>query len=80
MTEIYKKMSDKYNENIREHEETVAQQELHKKQLKEEIDRLKNEREEMNTRYERDIFKLRERIDTMSTDFAKMLKSTYKKM
>ena len=34
----------------------------------------------MMTRYERDIFKLKERIDTMSTDFALMLKSTYKKM
>ena len=34
----------------------------------------------MTTKYERDIFKLKERIDTMSTDFADMLKSTYKKM
>ena len=38
------------------------------------------EKEEMTTKYERDIFKLKERIDTMSTDFADMLKSTYKKM
>ena len=34
----------------------------------------------MVTQYEQDIFKLKERIDTMSTDFAKMLKTTLKKM
>ena len=34
----------------------------------------------MITQYEQTIFKLRERIDTMSSDFAKMLKTTLKKM
>ena len=34
----------------------------------------------MITQYETNIFKLKERIDTMSTDFAKMLKTTLKKM
>ena len=38
------------------------------------------EKEEMITKYEMNILKLKERIDTMSTDFALMLKSTYKKM
>ena len=32
------------------------------------------------TMYEQQIFKLKERIDTMSSDFAKMLKTTLKKM
>ena len=32
------------------------------------------------TEYEQSIFKLKERIDTMSSDFAKMLKTTLKKM
>ena len=32
------------------------------------------------TEYEQQIFKLKERIDTMSSDFAKMLKTTLKKM
>ncbi len=34
----------------------------------------------MITSFEQQIFKLKERIDTMSSDFAKMLKTTYKKM
>lgn len=34
----------------------------------------------MVTRYDSDIFMLRERIDTMSTDFAKMLRTTLTKM
>ena len=34
----------------------------------------------MMTMYEQQIFKLKERIDTMSSDFAKMLKTTLKKM
>ena len=34
----------------------------------------------MITMHEQSIFKLKERIDTMSSDFAQMLKSTYKKM
>ena len=31
-------------------------------------------------KYEQEIFKFKERIDTMSTDLAKMLKTTLKKM
>ena len=34
----------------------------------------------MITQYEANIFKLKERIDTMSSDFALMLKTTYKTM
>ena len=34
----------------------------------------------MITQYEANIFKLKERIDTMSSDFAEMLKTTYKTM
>ena len=80
MTTIYKTMSDKYNTDIRSFEDQVAAQDREKRQLREEISRLTTEKEEMTTKYERDIFKLKERIDTMSTDFADMLKSTYKKM
>mmetsp|Transcript_31692 Transcript_31692/g.41982 ORF Transcript_31692/g.41982 Transcript_31692/m.41982 type:complete len:89 (+) Transcript_31692:271-537(+) len=80
MTTIYRTMAEKYNDNIKQHEEKVAEQELQKKHLKDEIARLETEKEEMNLKYEQNIFKLKERIDTMSTDFALMLKSTYKKM
>ena len=34
----------------------------------------------MITQYDAEIFKLKERIDTMSSDFAKMLKTTLRKM
>ena len=34
----------------------------------------------MITNYDAQIFKLKERIDTMSTDFAKMLRTTLTKM
>ena len=80
MTTIYKTMAEKYNDKIREHEKTVDEQEQQKKQLKEQIATLMTEKEEMITKYEMNILKLKERIDTMSTDFALMLKSTYKKM
>ena len=73
-------MAEKYNDKIREHEKTVDEQEQQKKQLKEQIATLMTEKEEMITKYEMNILKLKERIDTMSTDFALMLKSTYKKM
>ena len=80
MTTIYKTMSEKYEAKIREAETEVESQNKMKKQLREEISALNIEKEEMTTKYQQDIFKLKERIDTMSTDFADMLKSTYKKM
>ena len=55
-------------------------QELQKKQLKDDIARLQTEKDQMITKHEESILKLKERIDTMSSDFAQMLKSTYKKM
>ena len=80
MTTIYKSMESKLNEQIVDHEAEVAKQEQDKKQLKEEISQLQQAKEDMMTKFEQDIFKLKERIDTMSSDFAKMLKTTYKKM
>ena len=51
-----------------------------KKALNAEIQQLQQQKEDMMTKYEQEIFKFKERIDTMSTDFAKMLKTTLKKM
>lgn len=80
MTQIYKSMEKSYNEKIEMHETEVAQQEKQKKQLNQEIQKLQQDKEDMMTKYESDIFKFKERIDTMSTDFAKMLKTTLKSM
>ena len=80
MTTIYKSMEKQYNVTIEEHETNVANQENTKKQLKQDIANMQQAKEDMLTQYEADIFKLKERIDTMSTDFAKMLKTTLKKM
>ena len=80
MTQIYKSMEKSYNEKIEMHETEVEEQELKKKQLKEDIQKLQQAKEIMMTEYEQQIFKLKERIDTMSSDFAKMLKTTLKKM
>ena len=80
MTQIYKSMEKTYNEKIQMSEGTVDEQERDKKQLKSDIAELIKEKEDMITRYDSDIFKLRERIDTMSTDFAKMLRTTLTKM
>ena len=80
MTSIYKKMEKEYSEKIEHSEAKVHEQEQSKKKLKEEIGALEHAKEEMITQYDSKIFKLRERIDTMSTDFARMLKNTLKKM
>ena len=80
MTTIYKSMEKSYNEKIDLHEKEVSRQEQTKKQLKDEINQLQQAKEDMITQFEQTIFKLKERIDTMSSDFAKMLKTTYKKM
>ena len=80
MTQIYKNMEKGFNEEIAKHEAEVAQQERTKKSLKEEIGQLQQAKEDMITDYEGKIFMLKERIDTMSSDFAKMLKTTLKKM
>ena len=80
MTQIYKSMEKTYNEKIQTSEATVEEQEKHKKTLKSDIAELIKDKEDMITRYDSDIFKLRERIDTMSTDFAKMLRTTLTKM
>ena len=80
MTTIYKSMEKQYNVTIEEHETNVANQENTKKQLKQDIANMQQAKEDMLTQYEADIFKLKERIDTMSTDFAKMLETTLKKM
>ena len=80
MTQIYKSMEKTYNEKIMTSEGKVDEQERDKKQLKSDIAELIKEKEDMITRYDTDILKLRERIDTMSTDFAKMLRTTLTKM
>ena len=80
MTQIYRSMAQQYNEKIEKYEGEVAAQELQKKQLKEEIASLQTEKEKMITDFETQIFLLKQRIDTMSSDFASMLKTTYKKM
>ena len=80
MTQIYKSMEKQYNEKIEMHETEVENQEKTKKALKEDIQQLQQAKEDMMTQYEQSIFKLKERIDTMSSDFAKMLKTTLKKM
>ena len=80
MTSIYKNMEKMHNTKIEEDETQVEEQDRTKKALKEEIQQLQQSKEEMMTSYEQSIFKLKERIDTMSSDFAKMLKTTLKKM
>ena len=80
MTQIYKSMEKSYNEKIELHEQEVEQQEQSKKELTAEINQLQLAKDDMITQYDATIFKLKERIDTMSSDFAKMLKTTYKKM
>ena len=80
MTTIYKSMERAYNVRIDEHEAEVAKQEQLKKKLNEEINQLKQDKEDMMKRKEAEIFRLKERIDTMSSDFASMLKTTLKKM
>ena len=73
-------MEKGFNEDIAKHEAEVEGQERLKKTLKEEIGQLQQAKEDMITDYEGKIFMLKERIDTMSSDFAKMLKTTLKKM
>ena len=80
MTQIYKSMEKSYNEKIEFNEAEVEKQEKMKKALNAEIQQLQQQKEDMMTKYEQEIFKFKERIDTMSTDFAKMLKTTLKKM
>ena len=80
MTQIYKSMEKSYNEKIELHEQEVEQQEQTKKELTAEINQLSQAKDDMVTQYTETILKLKERIDTMSSDFAKMLKTTYKKM
>ena len=80
MTQIYKSMEKSYNEKIEMNEAEVDKQEKMKKALNAEIQQLQTQKEDMMTKYEQEIFKFKERIDTMSTDFAKMLKTTLKKM
>ena len=50
------------------------------KTLKDEIDQLKKEKEEMIDTKDAELRKLRERIDEMSSEFAQMLKDVLGKM
>ena len=80
MTQIYKNMEKSYNEKIELSVSIVTAQDREQRKLKEEIQELQKAKEDMITKYDTNILKLKERIETMSTDFAKMLRTTLTKM
>ena len=80
MTQIYKSMEKSYNEKIEQSVAIVTAQDREQKKLKDEIAELQKAKEDMITKYDTNIMKLKERIETMSTDFAKMLRTTLTKM
>ena len=80
MTKIYRSMEESVNMKIVECEKEVADQEAEKKRLKEEIGQVTKEKDEMVQDMDEKLSKLQQRIDTMSSDFAEMLKSTLNKM
>ena len=80
MTKIYRTMETKQNEAIAEKQAAVAAQESAIAKLREEIDRIRKEKEDMMQKKTEDLDLLQQRIDTMSSDFAEMLKTTLHKM
>lgn len=80
MTMVYRQMETHFNEQIVKAETDVNQQESEKKTLRDDINRIIKEKDEMVQQKEEEIFKLKERIDTMSGDFAQMLKTALEKM
>ena len=80
MTKIYRQMEQSVNEKIVACEAEVDRQELEKKNLKDDINRITKEKDEMIQKMDEDLRTLQQRIDTMSSDFAEMLKTTLNKM
>ena len=80
MTKIYRQMEQSVNEKIVECEVRVEAQEAEKKRLKDDISRITKEKEEMMAKMDEELRLLQQRIDTMSSDFAEMLKTTLNKM
>ena len=80
MTKIYRQMEQSVNEKIVECEVRVEAQESEKKRLKDDISRITKEKEEMMAKMDEELRLLQQRIDTMSSDFAEMLKTTLNKM
>ena len=80
MTKIYRQMEQSVNEKIVDCEAKVTAQELEKKNLKDDIGRITKEKDEMMQKMDEDLRTLQQRIDTMSSDFAEMLKTTLNKM
>ena len=68
------------NEKIVHAETEVDKQEKQKKELKENIANITKEKDEMMQKMDEDLHMLQQRIDTMSSDFAEMLKTTLNKM
>ena len=80
MTVMYRKMESDQQSQITAKETNVAEQEEKKKNLNEDIARLKKEREEQEAAKDQEIAELKDKINEMSTDFAQMLKDTLQKM
>ena len=80
MTKIYRQMEQSVNEKIVDCEGRVQSQETEMKNLKADIARITKEKDEMLQKMDEDLHTLQQRIDTMSSDFAEMLKTTLNKM
>ena len=80
MTLMYRNMESQLQGQISEKEKKVAGQDEDKMRLKQEIETLKKETQDMITEKDLEIREQEKRIDEMSSDFAKMLKNTLAKM
>ena len=80
MTETYKRMEKDLQDSIDKLQKKVMGQDDNIKQLKDDLTRLNNEKEDIIVQKDEEIKELKKRIDEMSSDFAEMLKDTLTKM
>ena len=80
MTEQYKRMEKKLQQDLQAEQEKVWEQERTIKEFKDLIQRQKEDKDELTKKYDGQIIELNRRIQEMSSDFADMLKDTLLKM
>lgn len=80
MTEQYKRMEKELQDKIDKLQTNVGGQDDDIKQMKQDLTKLGNDKEDMITQKDDEIKELKKRIDEMSSDFAEMLKDTLTKM